>query len=87
LNPVVEALLAEAGRIYAPFLLANAAAMAEGRDSFRIEVDGLPYTQGTFGYQVKCLAELRRRHAALPESVRGEVDALLARHNLLVLFA
>ena len=86
-SPVVDALLAEAGRIYAPFLLANAAAMAEGGESFRIEVDGLPYTQGTFGYQVKCLNELRRRHAALPDSLRGEVDPLLAKHNLLVLFA
>jgi hypothetical protein len=61
--------------------------MAEGRENFRIEVDGLPYTQGTFGYQVKCLNELRRRYEALPDSVRGEVDALLARHNLMALFA
>lgn len=83
----VEALLSEAGRIYAPFLLANAAALAAGESRFRIEVDGLPYEQGTFGYQAKCLNALRSRHADLPGAARDEVSPLLARHDLLTLFA
>lgn len=84
---VVEALLSEAGRVYAPFLLANAAALAAGESSFRIEVDGLPYEQGTFGYQVKCLNALRSRHGELPAAACDAVNALLARHDLLALFA
>ena len=84
---VVEALLSEAGRVYAPFLLANAAALAAGASSFRIDVDGLPYEQGTFGYQVKCLKALRSRHGELPTGARDAVNALLARHDLLALFA
>ena len=86
-SALIEALLSEAGRIYAPFLLANAGALAAGEGSFRIEVDGLSYEQGTFGYQVKCLDALRRSHAELPPAAREEVDALLTRHELLTLFA
>ena len=84
--PVVEALVSEAGRIYVPFLLANEAAVAAGQSSFRITVDGLPYEQGTFGYQVKCLGALRRSYTDLPPAAREEVDALLTRCDCLALF-
>ncbi|WP_017667813.1 glutathione S-transferase [Sandarakinorhabdus sp. AAP62] len=84
---VVEALVGEVGRIYAPFLLANEAALAAGQSRFRIKIDGLPYEQGSFGYQVKCLLALRRSHAELPPAARAEVDALLARCDCLALFA
>ena len=50
-----------AADIYLPFLEANAAAAARGDTSFSLEFQGRPYAQGTFPYQVKCLAELRRR--------------------------
>lgn len=85
-SAAVEALLGEAGRVYAPFLLANEAAVAAGQSSFRIEVEGMPYEQGTFGYQVKCLNDLRRRHADLSSAAREQVDALASRHGLLALF-
>ncbi len=77
LAPVVTSLLAEIGRVYGPFLLANAAAAAAGETMFRISVDGLPYEQGVFKYQVKCLADLRARHAALPAAVRQRIDPAL----------
>lgn len=87
LAPVVHALLAEAGRVYAPFLLANARAIEAGEKTFRMEVDGLPYEQGTFGYQVKCLQALRQRFAGLPDAAKNDVRAVLERHALVQLFA
>ena len=77
LKPATKAILAEIGRVYAPFLLANAAAAEAGEDTFRIEVDGLPYEQGVFKYQLKCLMDLRTRYAALSDQARGEVDPVL----------
>lgn len=78
LAPVVTALLAEIGRVYGPFLLANAAAAAAGDTMFRISVDGLPYEQGVFKYQAKCLADLRARYQALAAPVRERLDPVLA---------
>ncbi|NQZ46779.1 MAG: glutathione S-transferase C-terminal domain-containing protein [Erythrobacter sp.] len=75
--PVVEQLLAEMGRVYVPFLLANARASEAGEKTFRIEVDGMPYEQGTFKYQLKCLADLRARYVALPGDARQRVDPIL----------
>lgn len=77
LKPVVQSLLEEVGRVYAPFLLANAAAAEVGESTFRFEVDGLPYEQGTFKYQLKCLADLRSRYTALPGEARERIDTAL----------
>jgi len=77
LAPVLTALLAEIGRVYGPFLLANAAAAAAGETMFRMHIDGLAYEQGVFKYQAKCLADLRAHHAALPASARAQIDPLL----------
>ena len=40
-------------------------------------IDGMEYRQGTFPYQVKCLAWLRAEHAALSPADRAVVDSLL----------
>lgn len=77
--PVVEQLLAEVGRVYVPFLLANEEAASAGRETFRFEVDGMSYEQGTFKYQLKCLADLRARYAALDGEVRERIDPVLER--------
>ena len=58
-------LLAEVGRVYAPFLLANAAALERGADVVECTIDGRPWTQRPFPYQRKCLQWLREELAAL----------------------
>lgn len=75
--PVVAQLVRIASEVYVPFLAVNEAAAEAGAETFRMEAMGLPYEQGVFKYQLKCLRELRARHAALPSEARDEVDALL----------
>ena len=83
LAPIITAWLQQVGEIYMPFLLANATAIAAGEDSFRITAMGLPYTQGVFKYQVKCLADLCARYAALDAKARARIDPLLAQTGCL----
>jgi glutathione S-transferase len=72
----LRALLAEIGRVYVPFLLANAAALARGAARVECVVDGRPWVQRPFPYQGKCLQALRDAHAALAPADRRAVDAL-----------
>ena len=80
-------LLAEIGRTYVPFLLANAEAIARGAAEVHCHVDGQPWVQKPFPYQAKCLAWLREGRAALAPADRGVVDALLAGTGCEALFA
>ncbi len=83
----LRALLAEVGRVYVPFLLANAAAIERGAASVECTIDGRPWTQQPFPYQAKCLTWLRDEHAALSEPDRRAADALLAGSGCEALFA
>lgn len=80
-------LLAEAGRSYAPFMVANAEALLTGGDEVVCEIDGRTYRQGPFKYQGKCLEWLRADYAALPIDARSRVDAVLAGTGCEVMFA
>jgi hypothetical protein len=71
-------LLAEVGRVYVPFLLANAEALARSAPQMECVIDGRPWVQRPFPYQGKCLRWLREGRAALGPEDRGAVDALLA---------
>jgi glutathione S-transferase len=71
------ALLREIGRIYAPFLLGNADAVARGAERVECEVDGQPWVQEPFVYQAKCLRRLREAYAALDAVARTSVDQVL----------
>ena len=82
-----RALLAEAGRVYAPFLLANAAALARGAERVECEIDGRPWVQRPFPYQGKCLGWLREERAALSPADRRAADESLAGTGLETLFA
>jgi glutathione S-transferase len=73
----LRALLAEVGRVYAPFLLANTAALARGAAEVECTIDGRRWVQKPFPYQGKCLRWLRDAHAALTPDDRRAVDALL----------
>jgi glutathione S-transferase len=83
----LRALLAEVGRVHAPFLLANAAAVARGAEQVECTIDGKPWRQAPFPYQAKCLAALRQLRAALERSERCIADAALAGTGCEVLFA
>ncbi|MGH7023234.1 MAG: glutathione S-transferase N-terminal domain-containing protein [Caulobacteraceae bacterium] len=87
LPPTLLTLLADIGRVYPPVMLANAAALAEGRDGIETEVDGHVWTQAPFPYQAKCLTWLRQSHDALAPVAREAVDAVLADTGCLALFA
>lgn len=76
--PTTLALLPEIGRTYAPFMLGNDRAARAQEPEMSCTIDGIEYRQGTFPYQVKCLAWLRAEHAALSPADRAVVDSLLA---------
>jgi glutathione S-transferase len=86
LAPTALAFLPEIGRTYAPFLLANEAAMEAGAETFSCVIDGNEYSQGTFVYQRKCLKWLREEHAKLSAEDRRVVDGLLAGTGVETLF-
>jgi hypothetical protein len=71
-------LLLEIGRVYVPFLRANAEALARGAEQMECVIDGTPWVQRPFPYQGKCLRWLREAHAALGDDDRRAVDDLLA---------
>jgi hypothetical protein len=74
----LRALLAEVGRVYAPFLLANAEALRRGSERVECTIDGRAWVQQPFPYQGKCLQALRASYAALAPADHGAVDGLLA---------
>jgi hypothetical protein len=87
LPETLRALLAEAGRVYAPLLLANAEALARGAAQVECTLDGRPWVQKPFPYQGKCLEWLRADYAALPPVSRAAVERGLAGTGLESLFS
>ncbi len=78
LAPTVKQLLAECGRVYAPFLLANERAVEAGNKEVECEIDGRPWRQKAFPYQAKCLGWLRQSYQRLGTEARATVDSMLA---------
>lgn len=71
-------LLKELGRTYVPVMLANAAAIEQGLDEVKTEVETKVWTQEPFPYQAKCLQWLRIEYSKLDVADREQVDNLLA---------
>ncbi len=79
-------LLGEVGRVYAPFLIANATAMARGDSEVRLTIDGAPWVQQPFPYQARCLQWLRERYDALSGPDRAVTNGILSGTGCEVLF-
>jgi glutathione S-transferase len=71
-------LLQEIGRVYAPFLVANAEALARGAEAVTCVIDGSPWTQKPFPYQGKCLGWLREGWTRLAAADRATLAPVLA---------
>ena len=82
----LRALLGEVGRVYAPFLLANARALESGAEQVECEIDGRPWVQKPFPYQGKCLAALRDQYAGLAAGDRAFVDEILTNSGCEAMF-
>jgi len=79
-------LLREVGRTYAPFLVANADAIAAKAPEVRCEIAGASYRQRPFPYQAKCIGWLRDARARLADADRQWVDGVLAGTGCELLF-
>ena len=67
----------EIGRTYAPFLLANAKAVTEGKEEWESEIDGKLWKQMPFVYQAKCLAWIREEFGKLDDDQKGKILQIL----------
>ena len=74
----LRAFFTEIGRVYAPFLIANARALTSKSEKVACEIDGRPWVLQPFPYQGKCLGWLRESHAKLAAKDREFVDSVLA---------
>ncbi len=86
ISETLHGILSELGRIYAPYMLANAAAIAAGQEKLQTTIDDRPWEQKPFPYQAKCLRWLREAHAALGENDRSALGDILADTGCEMLF-
>lgn len=75
------ALLKEIGRVYSPYLCANAAAAAKGDKEFACTIEGKPWQQNVFPYQAKCLRWLRESYERLDPQSKAVTLSLCEKTN------
>lgn len=68
LAPTLAPVLAYVGRYFLPWTTANAKALAEGAESFSVDLPGGAYVQGPQKYHARSLAALRARYATAAEA-------------------
>jgi hypothetical protein len=82
LEPTLAPFLAgQVGRLFLPWTLANATAIAGGSEQFTVALDGHTWTQKPQKYHAKSLAALRAKYAAARDA--AGLDALLERTGCL----
>ena len=82
LEPTLMPLLQrQVGRLFMPWALANAQAVAAGREEFSVELDGRTWTQKPQKYHAKSLRALRDKYAAVPD--KRALDVVLDRAGCL----
>lgn len=74
----LQPLLSEIGRVYAPFLLANARAAMAKEPTFTTQIDGRAWTQPTFPYQARCLQWIGEAFSRLSPADQAVVRAITA---------
>ncbi len=78
LEPTLMPLLErQVGRLFMPWTVANAEAIAAGREEFTVALAGRAWTQKPQKYHAKSLAALREKYAALPN--KSAIDPILDR--------
>jgi glutathione S-transferase len=78
LTPLLER---QVGRLFMPWTIANAAAIAKGGEEFSVELAGKTWTQKPQKYHAKSLVALRAKYAALPD--KSAIDAVLQKTGCL----
>jgi len=78
LTPLLET---QVGRLFLPWSVANAAAIAANQEEFTVELAGKTWTQKPQKYHARSLAALRAKYAAVAD--RGALDPLLERTGCL----
>jgi glutathione S-transferase len=72
LTPLLERQVA---RLFMPWTVANALALASGREEFTVELAGRTWTQKPQKYHAKSLTALRGKYTAVPD--KSAIDAVL----------
>jgi hypothetical protein len=67
--------------MFMPWTVANAEAIAAGREEFTVTLAGRPWAQKPQKYHAKSLAALRQKYAALPD--KRAIDPILDRAGCL----
>ncbi len=81
LEPTLMPLLQQIGRLFMPWTLANAAAIADGKEEFSVELDGRTWAQRPQKYHAKSLGALREKYAAVAD--KSALDPVLERSGCL----
>ena len=82
LEPTLMPLLQrQVGRLFLPWTVANAEAVAAGRDELSVELDGRTWTQKPQKYHAKSLRALREKYAAASD--KSGLDPVLERAGCL----
>jgi glutathione S-transferase len=82
LAPTLTPLLdRQVAKLFMPWTIANAAALAKGSEEFTVELAGKTWTQKPQKYHAKSLSVLRAKYAALPD--KTAIDAVLQKTGCL----